>query len=262
MSIYNNEKSLKGSIESVINQSFKDFEFIIVNDASTDKSLEILETYAKIDNRVKVIKNHVNLGLTKSLNKALRISRGEFIARQDGDDILLPNHLEKLINFLKKNPDYAFCGCNGFQIQNNRELVIYFEFNDIKRNLIAINCFNHSGTVIRRNIFKNCGYYNEKYRYGQDYELWCRLIYKYQLKAANLREKLIIRNMPDSRLFNKNIYKFFIQENNSIKTKFKYIKFSRYKFKGFISILVKFIGILTFSHVLNKFTNSLNKINF
>ena len=117
MSIFNNEKSLNSAIESILNQSYKDFEFIIVDDGSRDNSLDIVKLYAKKDKRIKIIKNSINLGLAKSLNRAIQYSQGIFIARQDGDDISLPNRLEEQIKFLKKNPEYAFCGSNGYQKQ-------------------------------------------------------------------------------------------------------------------------------------------------
>ncbi|MHA1500146.1 MAG: glycosyltransferase [Promethearchaeota archaeon] len=249
MSIYNGKKKLSKSIKSVLNQTYMNFEFIIIDDASKDNSLELINSYALKDNRIKVIKNKMNIGLTKSLNKGISIAQGEFIVRQDGDDFLLPNHLEKLLFFLKNNPEYAFCGVNGFSIQNKKDLLDFFEFNDIRKNLLFRNCFNHSGMVIRKNIFEKYGKYDETYRYGQDYELWCRLIYKYGLKGANLKDRLIIRNMPIERFLNKNIPKFIIQRVNSIRTKFRYLKYSQYQLKSMLSILIKIIEILTLSHL-------------
>ena len=262
MSIYNGEKFLNRSIQSILDQTFQDFEFIIVDDGSIDDSFKIIKNYASKDNRIKVIRNLKNMGLTKSLNNALRLSRGDFIARQDGDDFFIPTHLDEHIKFLLENPDYAFCGCNGYQIQNNKDLVIYFDYNDIKKNLIIDNCFNHSGTVFRKKIFDKYGYYDEKYLLSQDYELFCRLIYKYHQKAANLKKKLIIRNMPDTRFLKKNIKKFIIQRFNCIKTKLKYLKFSQYRFKCLISILINCIEILTLSHIIGFFYKYLNRINF
>ncbi|GAH75625.1 unnamed protein product, partial [marine sediment metagenome] len=208
MSIYNEKQFLSKSIKSVLNQTYTDYEFIIIDDASKDNSLELINIYALKDNRIKVIKNKANIGLTKSLNKGISIAQGEFIVRQDGDDFFLPNHLEKLLFFFNNNPEYAFCGVNGFTIQNKKDLLNFFEFNDIRKNLLIRNCFNHSGIIVRKNIFEKYGKYDEAYRYGQDYELWCRLIYKYGLKGANLKDRLIIRNMPIERFFNKNVPKF------------------------------------------------------
>ena len=103
MSIYNGKKNLSKSIKSVLNQTYTNFEFIIIDDASKDSSLELMNSYALKDNRIKVIKNKMNIGLTKSLNKGISIAQGEFIVRQDGDDFFLPNHLEKLLFFFNNN---------------------------------------------------------------------------------------------------------------------------------------------------------------
>lgn len=99
---YNEENLLNNSIESILNQSYKEFEFISIDDGSTDNSLEIIKEYAKRDKRIKVIKNPLNIGLTKSLNKGIRIAQGEFIARQDAHDFSLPHRLEKQLKFLEK----------------------------------------------------------------------------------------------------------------------------------------------------------------
>ena len=201
------------------------------------------------------------MGLTKSLNRAIRCSIGELIVRQDGDDISLPKRLEKQINFLKKDPDYSFCGCNGFKKQNIKQnLCNYYEFDEIESNLIVENCFNHSSIVIRRNVLNKYGYYDEKLHYGQDYELWCRLIYKYQLKAKNLEEKLIIAEIPPNRFLKLSKKKFLTQRLNNIKTKVKYIKFVPYKFKGIISIFIKCIEILTLSYLMERFSKYLKKV--
>lgn len=263
MSIYNGENHLRKSIESILNQTYSNFEFIIVDDGSKDDSLKIIKDYSKNDKRIKILKNRHNLGLTKSLNRAIRISNGELIARQDVDDISLPSRFEKQIKFLKRHTDYAFCGCNGFR-KNDREqeLIKNFTFNEINKNLIGENCFIHSSILIKKCILDKYGYYNEKFRYGQDYELWCRLIYKFQLKAHNLKDKSIISNIPFDRFLKLNLNKFLIQRLNNIKTKIMYIKYTPYKFKCLISIIIKFLEIITLSHAMGFFSKILKKINF
>lgn len=258
MSIYNGKKKLSKSIKSVLNQTYTNYEFIIIDDASKDNSLELMNSYALKDKRIKVIKNKINIGLTKSLNRGISIAQGEFIVRQDGDDFFLPNHLEKLLFFFNNNPEYAFCGVNGFSIQNKKDLLNFFEFNDIRKNLLFRNCFNHSGIAIRKKVFEKYGKYDETYRYGQDYELWCCWIYKYGLKGANLKDRLIIRNMPIERFLNKNIPKFITQRVNSIRTKFRYLEHSQYQLKSILSILIRIIEMLTLSHLMGKFSKFLS----
>ena len=97
MSVYNGLPYLQKSIDSILNQTYKDFEFIIIDDCSTDKTWNILSEYAQKDKRIRLFKNEENLGLTKSLNKGLKVVQGEYIARMDGDDIALPERFEKQI---------------------------------------------------------------------------------------------------------------------------------------------------------------------
>ena len=108
MSVYNGEKYLKEAIDSVLSQTFKDFEVLIINDGSIDKTSKILKTYK--DPRIRIINNKKNIGLTKSLNKGLKLARGEYIARMDDDDVSKPNRLEKQFEFMEKNSKYAVVG--------------------------------------------------------------------------------------------------------------------------------------------------------
>ena len=252
MAVYNSENSISQAIESILNQTFTEFEFIICDDGSNDHSYDIIKNYAENDNRIRVLKNLTNIGLTKSLNRAIRQSKGEFIARQDSDDVSLPDRFEKQLNFLEKYYNYAFCGCNGIIKQTKEDLLEFFEINEIRQNLFVRNCFYHPTIVIRKKIFEKYGMYNEYFLYGQDYELWCRLIYKYNLKAKNLIEKLIIANIPLNKLLEKNKIKILIQMKNDIITKLKYFKYSHNKFRGFKSILnliIKIAFILIFYNI-------------
>ena len=123
MSVYNGEKYLQEAIDSILEQTFKDFEFLIINDGSTDKTGEILESYH--DLRIKIINNEKNIGLTKSLNKGLKLARGEYIARQDADDISMPERLEKEVEFLETHQDYAVVGAFAKIINKNSEILFF-----------------------------------------------------------------------------------------------------------------------------------------
>lgn len=243
MSVYNAESTLSNAIKSILNQSMTDFEFIIIDDGSSDKSLEIIYNYQIKDKRIIILKNKVNIGLTKTLNKAIQVASGKYIARQDADDISLSNRLEKQLNFLDNNEDYVFCGTNGFRKQTNEELLKFFDYHDIKKNLILKNCFVHPSIMIRNEAFKKYGFYDESYRFAQDYELWCRLIYKYNLKAKNLKEKLITMYIPSESLLEKNHHKLFYQRLNGIKIKLKYYNKSPRKIMCLILIIRAFLEI-------------------
>lgn len=266
MSLYNEEKNIKSSIESILNQTYRDFELILIDDGSTDSSFKIIKYYAKLDERIKIIRNKSNLGLTKSLNKGIRISKGEFIARQDVDDISLPNRFQLQREFLRKNPDYAFCGSNIYVKQNKNESLDIFNFKDIKKYLIIGNRFIHSTILIRRKILNKYGSYNEKWFYGQDYELWCRLIYKFQLKAKILNDHLVIMNLPNEKLTQKN-QKFLIQNKNYIKTRLLYLKYIRNLYSIIMSLIYALINlyeilvVILYNIISFKFLRSkLNKI--
>lgn len=181
MSNYNTpEEYLREAVESILNQTYSNFEFIIVDDCSTDKSLEIIESYK--DPRIFIIKNEVNMGITKSLNRALKAATGEFVARMDADDICLPERFEKQVKFLKQNQEVIVCGTwvelfgNGADAYNEKySRKILPEKELLQINLLFGNhvniihptaMFNHS--LLQKNGIK----YNENYIYAQDYRMW------------------------------------------------------------------------------------------
>ena len=190
ISVYNGEKYLKEAIDSILNQTFKDFEFLIINDASTDNSEEILKNYK--DSRIKIIFNKKNLGLTKSINKGLKIAKGEYIARQDADDVSSSERLEKQVRFLDTYPDYAAVGSFTKIIDEKSKVICQLErpvyFQEIKRALMLDNCITHGSVMIRKKCLLEVGFYDEAMKRSQDYELWLRLSEKYKL--ANLPEYL------------------------------------------------------------------------
>ena len=111
MSVYNGEAYLTEAVESIINQTFKNWELIVINDCSTDSTAEILSSFALKDKRIKVYTNEVNLKLPSSLNKAISLSSGKYVARMDADDICLPERLEKQFKFMEENRDVALSSC-------------------------------------------------------------------------------------------------------------------------------------------------------
>lgn len=184
MSVYNGERYLREAIESILNQTFADFEFLIVNDGSTDGSLEIIQSYQ--DERVRAINNEQNIGLTKSLNKAIRQARGGYIARQDADDISLPNRFEQQIEYFDKHPEIALLGTSVYKIDEQGKVVgrIIAPANPGRK----AKQFSHGSTMFKREVVDRLGGYNELFRYCQDYELWARIA-KYN-KVRNLTQVL------------------------------------------------------------------------
>lgn len=185
MSVHNAEAYLKEAVESILSQTFKDFEFIVVDDASSDNSLKILESYPEI----KIIKNTENLGLTKSLNIALRQAKGEYIARMDADDISLPNRLEVQKNFLDKNPHISVVG-SAVEIIDGKKKTVHTEPKSIEYFMKFKNIMSHPTVMFRKKDIMSVGAYDENFKYAQDYDLWSKLLGK-GYKIANIDSPLL-----------------------------------------------------------------------
>lgn len=184
LSVYNSEKYLTEAIKSILVQTCKDFEFIIIDDASTDKSSEILKNFTAKDKRIILISNKKQLGLTRSLNKAIRQAKGKYIARMDADDISLKKRLEEQISFLEKNQDIVALGSwvvlinqKGQKIKTKRSPRGY---KNILCNIIKANPFIHPTLVFRKEVFDKVGLYDESFPYAQDYELMLRIVQKFK----------------------------------------------------------------------------------
>lgn len=188
--VYNAEKYLNESIESILNQTFTDFELLIIDDGSTDKSWQIIQSFD--DRRIQVIRNDKNLGLIKTLNKGINLAKGKYIARMDADDIASQQRLEKQFNFLEQNPQYALIGSQAKFIFENKSSNIIFEIptNDDEIPIFSLfNCpFIHPSIMIRTEVLKEF-YYNEDFATAEDYELWTRILKKY--KGSNIKEVLL-----------------------------------------------------------------------
>lgn len=194
MAVYNERfEYLKKSIESILDQNFSNFEFLIINDGSTKKEcLKILNEYVQKDNRIKIINNERNLGLTKSLNEGLRMAKGKYIARIDSDDIAEKNRLKKQLEFMEENPNYAFCGSWSYIIDKNSNTIgkkrFSTSYKEIKKKILFFNFFTHSSLFFRKDIILENGGYNEKIKKAQDYDLILKISAKYPV--ANIPEFL------------------------------------------------------------------------
>lgn len=190
MSVYNEEEWVSKAIDSMLKQTYKNFEFIIVNDGSKDGTLAILNKYAKKDKRIKVI-NQTNTGLTIALNNGLAKCSGDYIARMDADNLSAPKRLEKQVKFLESHKDYALVGSwrEDVFLDSKRILKLPTSNDDIKKGLVRTCMISHSSVLIRTKIMKKYKY-DPKFRTSQDYDLWVRIAKKYKL--ANLPEVLTL----------------------------------------------------------------------
>lgn len=190
LSVYNGEMYIENAIRSVLSQTFPNFELIIINDASTDSSADIIRNFD--DPRIRIVENESNIGLTASLIKGIRIAKGHYIARMDADDISLPHRFETQFSFLESHPDYALIGSSFYLINDNGETLglvqVLTENTLIQEKLTEKNWFCHGSTLIRKSAYEVVGGYNCEYKYAQDYDLWLRI--SEQFKVYNTDEPL------------------------------------------------------------------------
>lgn len=202
MSVYNGEDYLAEAIESVLNQTFREFELIIINDCSTDGTSEILEKYASMDSRVKVHTNEVNLRLPSSLNKAMSYAQGKYIARMDADDICLPDRLARQFDFMEKNPHIALSSCRFMTLKNG---VISSggcggkgDNESIKALLLVTNPILHPGIIAKADAIRDLGY-DKNFTCTEDMELWTRFVMAgYNIEI--LPEYLMIYRLHDKQI--------------------------------------------------------------
>lgn len=175
MSVYNGEAYLHEAIDSVLNQTYKEFEFIIINDGSTDNSLSVIKSYE--DKRIRLVNNEGNHGLIYSLNKGLEIAKGEFIARMDADDICLPERIEYQVKEFIDHPEAVVVGSDYYLLNGEKNTYIKNR-NDSdyqKAVLLFAPCFCHP-TVMMRNVFREkIVFYDPKFIHAEDYKLWTDL---------------------------------------------------------------------------------------
>ena len=193
MTVYNAGTFLEPSIRSILGQSFADFEFLIVDDCSTDGSAELAES-ASQDPRINVIRNAQNRGQTACLNLGLGLARGRWIARHDADDLADPDRLALQYQAAQRTPEIVLLGTNGRIINKQNKLVGLLDAplsdEGIAWTAPFLNPFMHTSVMFRADVIRDeFGGYDESYRIAQDYELWTRVISRY--RSANLPQRLI-----------------------------------------------------------------------
>jgi glycosyltransferase involved in cell wall biosynthesis len=179
MSVYNGESWLQIALESVMQQTFSDFEFIIINDGSTDRSLEIIERMAASDSRIQLV-DKSNSGLTQSLNLGIKVANGEWIARIDADDIWKPTKLQTQYELAQKDPSLVLIGTGSELIDGGGNILKNFLYPASNPRLLsnltlAGPCFAHSSAIYRTATARQLGGYRSRFKFAQDRDLWLRL---------------------------------------------------------------------------------------
>lgn len=228
MPVYNGEKYLKEAIESILNQTFKDFELILVNDGSTDSTEKVIQTFS--DPRIVYIKNEGNLGLSKSYNRAIGIARGTYIARMDADDVSMPKRFERQLSFLKRHPHVDIVG-SSISFIDERGKVKGFrgrqeDHLQIKFSSLFSTPMMHPTIMGKVAVFKTHPY-NESLHNSEDYDLWSRLLFETSTHFANIWEPLLkYRVYPQSFTQTLNLDKRAVSAHNTLKSLGHYLKLS------------------------------------
>ena len=190
MSVHNGDKYLREAIDSVLRQQYGDFEFIVIDDGSTDRSAEILLSYH--DPRIVVLRNERNLGLIGSLNRGIAAARGEFIARQDCDDLLEPERLGRQVAYLDRHPDVVLIGTWMQLIDEHGKEITLWRYPVTDAEIRWASLFNtalgHSSVMFRTDLARRLGGYSQDFMHAEDYEFWSRL--SAHGKVANIPEPL------------------------------------------------------------------------
>ena len=191
MSAYNAERYIAEAVDSVLAQTFLDFEFLIFEDGSKDSTLSILKSYP--DSRIRLVENETNLGLTRNLERGMQMARGEFVARMDADDICMPHRLASQLNYFSTHPEVSVLGSAVTFYGKGREKVVGYqplEHDEIKCALLYGFTMLHPSVMLRKTDFDRHGLnYDPMFKVSQDHDLWVRAIRK--VKFANLREPLL-----------------------------------------------------------------------
>ena len=190
MPVYNGEKYLQEAIDSILNQSYSYFEFLIINDGSTDQTDSIILDYS--DDRIRYLKNESNIGLIATLNLGFSLSKGKYVARMDADDISLTHRIETQVAYLENNPKVGLLG-SGYTIFGDNDVTINYPEDNESLKLAALfyNPFCHPSVLIRKQVLETAGLsFDEKYIHAEDYKFWTQFLSV--TTCVNLKENLLL----------------------------------------------------------------------
>lgn len=182
MPAYNEERFIAEAIESVLEQTWREFELIVLNDGSEDRTREIAESYARKDSRVRVV-SHENMGIAATLDQGFRQSANEWVAMIQGDDLMMPDRLEKQLAFLAAHPELDVAGGLAKHIDSRGRIIArdvsLLLSHEAVREQFARNeliCFNSSTAIVRKSAVNAVGGYRSQFRVGEDMDMWNRLL--------------------------------------------------------------------------------------
>lgn len=260
MPVYNSNQFLEESISSILNQTYKKFELLIIDDGSKDQSLRTIKTFK--DSRIRLISHKTNRGIVDSLNEGIAMSRGEYIIRMDADDISLPNRFETQVNFMKNNPKVGVCG-SWIEVFGKYNYIWKTPVTDseIKLKLFFESAIAHPSVCIRKSVLVNNNLrYDSKFQYAEDYMLWYKIskvsllanipkvLLKYRTHRAQIGSRLKTKQVNINNLIKKHILSELISSptdsmvslHSKAVTWFKNADyFMLFKIKAWYKILIK-----------------------
>jgi len=256
---FNNENTLELAIKSVISQTYSDWQLILIDDGSTDNSLEIANNFVNFDSRISLICDGINRGLVFRLNQIIDLSKTNFIARMDADDIMLPERLEKQISIFVNNPKIDIVATAAFTIDENNKPIGIRDVNDIflkkSKDIFKKSLLIHPSILVKKDWYQ-LNKYNQNYVRAEDFELWCRtysftnfhrikeplLLYR----EGSVNVKNYVLSMKTLRMIYRNYSKGLLS-NSELN-----IELFKSHLKG---ILYKIMGILGLQHILTSRRN-------
>lgn len=192
MTVYNGGEYLRGSLRSIIEQTYRDFECLVIDDASSDGSVQLVKSFN--DPRIRIVPNQTNCGQTASLNRGLELAKGEWIARMDADDLISPRWLETMEAFARMQKEAAVVSARARAIDGEgrliRNLNSPMSSEDIVLKSLVASPINHVGSLMRREVILKEGGYDQQFKISADYDLWSRLLRKGYVFAC-ARQRLI-----------------------------------------------------------------------
>lgn len=223
MPVYNNEKFILEAVDSIVKQTYADFELIIIDDASTDNTVNQIDSFR--DNRIKLLQNHQHEGISSSLNKGIKLCNGELIARMDGDDVSSSSRLQKQVDYLKSNPDISICGSNIILINADGSFICEHNYNSddekIKTDLFfGKTSLAHPAIMFRKSMIEQFGTYDQSFDYAEDYELYCRL--SPNISFHNMQDHLLLYRQHSASVSNSHTYQQRMLARSALKEHIKY----------------------------------------
>lgn len=246
MAAYNTEKTIEMAIQSIVDQTYTNWEFVIIDDGSTDATIPIIYDIQRRCKKIKLISNKKNLGLAASLNKGIAFSKGKYIARMDADDESYPERLEKQIMFMQKHPEVDVLGTGavliGKQGEFQNHILLPETHDELESCIFKKSLFFHPSVMMKKRFLEKVGGYDEKAIRSQDLELWIKG-FKRGYTYHNLQEPLLKYRTNNYQLSLKKLKEQFISK---ISIAFRY----GYYFNGLMSALIDLIrGILVRYHL-------------